>query len=97
MIIYLSGFAKCYLQDFVATVSFDACSVLDHLVRKKTLTSCSWTEKKQVFITLFTSFPIPLPLSTTYHVPSFSPCHKTLLHLKSASAVQVVCRVMLIF
>ena len=41
MIIYLSGFAKGYLQDFVATVSFDACSLLDHflsydvLVRKK--------------------------------------------------------------
>ena len=34
MIIYLSGFAKRYLQDFVATVSFDACSVVDHLVRK---------------------------------------------------------------
>ena len=29
--IHMSGFAKRYLQDFLATVSFDACSVLDHL------------------------------------------------------------------
>ena len=35
MTIYLSGFAKRYLQDLVATVKFDACSVVDHLVRKK--------------------------------------------------------------
>ena len=27
--IYLSGFAKRYLQDFLATVSFQACSALD--------------------------------------------------------------------
>ena len=27
---YLSGFAKRYLQDHLATVSFEACSVLDH-------------------------------------------------------------------
>ena len=30
--VYLSGFAKRYLlQDFLATVSFEACSVLDHI------------------------------------------------------------------
>ena len=29
--IYLSGFDKRYLQKFLATVSFEACSVLDHL------------------------------------------------------------------
>ena len=28
--IYLSGFAKRYLLDVLATVSFEACSVLDH-------------------------------------------------------------------
>ena len=28
--IYLSGFDKRYLQKFLATVSFEACSVLDH-------------------------------------------------------------------
>ena len=28
--IYLSGFDKRYLQNFLATVSFEACSVLDH-------------------------------------------------------------------
>ena len=28
--IYLSGFAKRYLQEFSATVSFEACSVLDN-------------------------------------------------------------------
>ena len=27
---YLSGFDKTYLQKFLATVSFEACSVLDH-------------------------------------------------------------------
>ena len=27
---YLSGFDKGYLQKFLATVSFEACSVLDH-------------------------------------------------------------------
>ena len=27
---YLSGFDKRYLQKFLATVSFEACSVLDH-------------------------------------------------------------------
>ena len=29
-LVYLSGFAKRYLQVFLATVSFEACSVLDH-------------------------------------------------------------------
>ena len=28
--LYLFGFAKRYIQDFLATVSYDACSVLDH-------------------------------------------------------------------
>ena len=27
---YLSGFDKTYLQKFLATVSFEACSLLDH-------------------------------------------------------------------
>ena len=29
---FLSGFDKRYLQKFLATVSFEACSVLDHSV-----------------------------------------------------------------
>ena len=28
--IYLPGIAESYLQDFLTTVSFEACSVLDH-------------------------------------------------------------------
>ena len=45
--LYLSGFAKRYLQDILATVSFEACSVLDHFFflrcfqYKKPLTSSS--------------------------------------------------------
>ena len=47
--VYLSGFAKRYLQEFLATVSFEACSILDNsssffnviLSHKNPLTSCS--------------------------------------------------------
>ena len=45
--IYLSGFAKRYLQEFLATVSFQACSVQDrsfltkYFQSKNLLTSCS--------------------------------------------------------
>ena len=56
---YLSGFAKRYLQDHLATVSFEACSVLDQY--KKPLTSCSRQKKKRVYSAVYI-FPHPLPL-----------------------------------
>ena len=66
----LSGFAKRYLQDFLATVSFEACSVIDHLFShvsvQKALTSCSRPKKKHVFLMLFTSFPMPPPPRLLY-------------------------------
>ena len=73
---YLSGFAKRYLHDHLATVSFEACSVLDHFFflwcfqYKKPLTSCSG-QKKNVFTVLFTSFPTP-SLSPIYLSVSLS-------------------------
>ena len=62
---YLSGFAKSYVQDFLATVSLVACSVLGHFFSydafstKKPLTNCS-RQEDNVFIMLFPS-PPPLP------------------------------------
>ena len=62
MIIYLSGFAKRYLQDFVATVSFDACSVVDHLVRKKRWQAAVGQTKKTGVYNAVYIFPHPPPL-----------------------------------
>ena len=78
----MSGFAKRFLQDFLATVSFEACSVLDHIFFflrrfqcKEPLTCCS--RKKNVFIMLFTSnSPSPLSICKVcrrpicYHISS---------------------------
>ena len=96
MIIYLSGFAKRYLQDFVATVSFDAVQQLTIQYEKNPDKLQQDRKKTGVYnaVYIFPHPPSPLPyLSFT----SFSPCHKTLLHLKSASAVLVVFRGRLIF
>ena len=62
---YLSGFAKRYLQDLLATVSSEACSVLDHFflmfsVQKTPDKSRRPKKKKEhAFLMLFTSPPSP--------------------------------------
>ena len=78
---------KGYLQDFLATASFEACSVLDRFfflffdifstkkkLNKNNLTSCS-RPKKGVYNAIYI-FPQLPPPSPSYHFPSFSPCQK---------------------
>ena len=76
--IYLSGFAKRYLQDFLATVSFQACSALDlffclfvmmfSVPKKKFLTSrSSQTNLLKMLLTSFPTTPPPPPPSA--HIP----------------------------
>ena len=110
--IYLSGFAKRYLQDFLATVSFQACSALDlffclfvmmfSVPKKKFLTSRS--SQTNLLKMLLTSFPTTTP-------PPFRPypsplpiiSHNSLsvvtdtTNLKSARAVEVAFLGRLIF
>ena len=79
--IYLSGFAKRYLQDFLATVSFQACSALDLFLfvcydvfstKKKFLTSRS--SQTNVLKTAAYIFPhnSPPPLPHPYPLPIIS-------------------------
>ena len=108
--IYLSGFAKRYLQDFLATVSFQACSALDlffclfvmmfSVPKKKFLTSRS--SQTNLLKMLLTSFPTtPPPPFRPYPSPlpiifSLSLVTDT-TNLKSARAVEVAFLGRLIF
>ena len=102
--IYLSGFATRYLQDFLATVSFQACSALDlffclfvmmfSVPKKKFLTSRS--SQTNLLKMLLTSFPTtPPPPFRPYPSPLPIISHNSLsvvtdtTNLKSARAVEV--------
>ena len=111
--IYLSGFAKRYLQDFLATVSFQACSALDlffclfvmmfSVPKKKFLTSRS--SQTNLLKMLRTSFPTTPPPPPFRPYPSPLPIisHNSLsvvtdtTNLKSARAVEVAFLGRLIF
>ena len=89
MIIYLSGFAKRYLQDFVATVSFDAVQQLT-IQYEKNPDKLQQDRKKTGVYNAVYIFPHPPPPLPYLSFTSFSPCHKTLLHLKSAVSFDAV-------
>ena len=109
--IYLSGFAKRYLQDFLATVSFQACSALDlffclfvmmfSVPKKKFLTSRS--SQTNLLKMLLTSFPTTPPPFRPYPSPLPIISHNSLsvvtdtTNLKSARAVEVAFLGRLIF
>ena len=71
---YLSGFDKRYHQKFLATVLFEACSVLDHsffndLFSTKVPLKAAVDKKTCVKYAVYI-FPTPPPqLSPTYHFP----------------------------
>ena len=78
--IYLSGFAKRYLQYFLATVSFQACSALDlffclfvmmfSVPKKKFLTSrSSQTNLLKMLLTSFPTTHLPPPPFRPYPSP----------------------------
>ena len=89
----LSGFAKRYLQDFLATVSFEACSVIDHLFShvsvQKALTSCSRPKKKTCVFNAFYIFPHATPAPSPLHITS----HNSLCGIKHYYISEIRARV----
>ena len=72
----MSGFAKSFLQDFLATVSFEACSVLGHFFFflkmfsvQKPLTCCR-RKKKRVYNAVY--IQPSLPTLDLQSLPSFN-------------------------